>query len=163
MSVNSGEDFHMIDKLFDNPTTAFIAVATVITILILLSRLFLKRNVLLWKSTLISYTVFVIFMYAGVLYEHSSFGETPLYEIPFRTLAMILLAPGMLIYAFFPGAIKMCPSNFDEFAIDTIGFLFYAVVIWGIMKLIKRRKETKATEKKQDNKLEKQTPTEPKT
>jgi hypothetical protein len=42
----------------------------------------------------------------------------------------------------------MCPSLFDEFATYTIGFLFYAIAIWGIMKFIKRGKETKVAEDK---------------
>ena len=93
-----------------------------------------------------------------VLYEHSPLGDTPFYEMVFYILAGILLTPAMLIYGLFPGTIKMCPSSFDEFATYTIGFLFYAIVIWGIMKFIKQRKGTKATEKKQDDNLKKQTP-----
>jgi len=140
-----------MDKvLVDNPEISFIAVATAITILILLLRLFLKRYVLLWKSTLISYIVFVIFMLMGVAYEHSPLGDTPIYRMVFNTLSAILLVPGMLIYGLIPGTIKMCPSIFDEFAILTIGFLFYATVIWGIMKIIQKNKENKAAEKKQD-------------
>jgi hypothetical protein len=99
-------------------------------------------------------------MLMGVAYEHSPLGDTPSYRMVFNTLSAILLVPGMLIYGLFPGTIKMCPSIFDEFAISTIGFLFYAIVIWGIMKLIKINKEPEAAQNKQGDNLEKQPPTE---
>jgi hypothetical protein len=138
----------MIDKLFEIPDIAFLVVATVITLSILILRLFFKSCVFLWRGTLISYIVFVIFICMGVLYEQSPLGDTHFYRMLFHTLSAILLVPAMLIYGLFPGAIKMCPSIFDEFAIYTTGFLFYAIVIWGIMKFAKRRKETKAAENK---------------
>jgi hypothetical protein len=151
----------MNNMLIDNPEISFIIVATVITILIALSRLFLKCCPLLWKSTLISYIVFVIFMLLAQVYQHSSFAEIPLFGIPYRTLGAILMVPGMLIYGFLiPGVIKPCPSDSDEFASCVISFLFYAIVIWGIMKLIKKSKEPRTVETKQDNEAEKQTPTE---
>jgi hypothetical protein len=54
----------------------------------------------------------------------------------------------------------MCPTDSDEFWIYTCAFLFYAIVFWGIMKLIKKNKEPKAIEQKQDDNVGKQTPTE---
>jgi hypothetical protein len=152
----------MNDKLFDfsNTDIAFFEVSTVITILFVLSRLFLKFRVLLWKGTLISYIVFVIFMLLAQVYQHSSFAEMPLFAIPYRTLGAILVVPGMLIYGLIPGKVKMCPTDSDEFWIYTCAFLFYAIVFWGIMKLIKKNKEPKAIEQKQDDNVGKQTPTE---
>lgn len=91
----------------------------------------------------------------GTLWEHSSIR---FFDIVFNILGPLLLVPGMLIYSLFPGTVKMCPAEFDVFAWHTIGFLFYAIVIWGIMKVIKQRKATKATAKKQDDSLEKQIP-----
>jgi hypothetical protein len=84
--------------------------------------------------------------------------ETPLFEIPYQIFGAMLIVPGMLMYGLIPGRVKPCPSNFDVFAFYTIAFLFYAIVIWGIMKVIKQRKEIKTAEKKQDNNVEKQTP-----
>lgn len=147
----------MFDKLFDDPETAFLVVATVITILILLLRLFLKSCVLLWKSSLISYVVFLILIFMGILYEHSYLGDNHFYRMGFDILSMILLTPSMLIYGILTMA-KMCPSNMDVFAWHTIGYLFYTLVILGIMKVVKQRKEMKATAKKQDDSLEKQIP-----
>jgi hypothetical protein len=155
----------MNDKLFDfnNPYTAFLVVSTAITILLVLSRLFLKFHVLLWKGTLISYIVFVVFLLMGVAYEHTPLGDTPFYRGVFNVLSAILLVPGLLIYGLIPGVIKPCPSDFDVFGWHLAGFLFYAIVIWGIMKAIKINKEPVASEKKQDDNVEKQTPTETKT
>jgi hypothetical protein len=150
----------MDDELFINPYAAFLVVATAITILILLLRLFFKRCVLLWKSALISYIVFVVFLLMGVAYENTSLGDTLLYRLAFNAFSVILLAPGLLIYGLIPGFIKPCPSDFDVFSWHTIAFLFYAIVIWGIMKLIKKSKEPKAIAEKQDDTLEKQTPKE---
>ena len=90
----------------------------------------------------------------------SEHAPTHLFKTIYYIFGPLLLVPGGLIYAFVPGAIKMCPSDFDFFAILTIGFIFYAIVIWGIMKLVKKSKETKATAMKQGDTLEKQTPTE---
>jgi hypothetical protein len=150
----------MIYKLFDNPYTGFLVVATVITVLVLLPRLLLKRCVLLWKSTLISYVIYVAFatfMYIGESWQmKSEHAPTHLFGKIYYILGPLLLIPGMLIYGLVPGAIKMCPSNFDEFGVLTCAFLFYAIVIWGIMKVIKQRKEMKTVEKKQGDNAEKQ-------
>jgi hypothetical protein len=151
----------MMDKLFDNPDIASLVVVTTMLIVVWLVKWRFKAYVLLWRGTLISYMVFITFILMGVVYEHCHIG--PFYRILFHTVSAVLLIPSALIYSFFPGAIKMCPSNFDEVALNTISFLFYSFIFLGIMKVIKRRKETKAAEKKQDNKLEKQTPTEPET
>jgi len=138
----------MIEKLFYNPYTGFLVVATGITITILLLRLLLKFRVLLWKSTLISYIVFAAFatfMYVDSIRGH---GLSPFWYTVFKILGPLLLVPGMLIYGLIPGVIKPCPSDTDVLGWLTFGFLFYAVVIWGIMKIIKQRKETKAAVKK---------------
>jgi hypothetical protein len=152
--------FHkLLHKLFDDPYTAFIVVSTAITISLVLSRLFLKFRVLLWKSTLISYLAFVIFMLLEPIHYHSLL-KTPLFNIPYDILGATLMIPGMLIQGLIFG-VGPCPIGDNaEFYILTFAFLFYAVVIWGIMIFIKKSKELVATEKKQDDNVEKQTPTE---
>jgi hypothetical protein len=150
----------MNDKLFDfnNPYTAFIVVAAAITITILLLRLIFDYCVLLWKSTLISYIVyfaFAIFIYVGNIRD-----ATPFEITVFKILGPLLLFPGLLIYGLIPGIIKPCSSDTDILGWLTCGFLFYTIVIWGIMKLVKKSKEPVASEKKQDDNIEKQTPTE---
>jgi uncharacterized protein YacL len=148
----------MKNMLIDNPEISFIIVATAITILLVLLRVIFKFCVLLWKSTLISYIVFVIFMLMVPIYEHSLL-KTPLFKVLYHILGATLIVPGMLIYALIPGAINPCPSDSDEFVSYIISFIFYAIVIWGIMIFIKKSKELVATEKKQDDNMEEQTPT----
>jgi hypothetical protein len=146
----------MINKLFENEYVAFIVVATAITILILFSKLRLKRLVLLWKSVLFPYIIFLIF--AALMAIGSD-------EIPFLCYLLIiftfiLLTPGLLIQASIFGGGPCLSGNHVEFNILTFAFLFYVIVIWGIMKLIKKSKEPITVETKQDNEAEKQTPTE---
>ena len=130
----------------NGPNFVFFFVSTTITILIFFFRLRFKQLRILWKSTLISYTIFLIF--AASLYTGGGLA----------ILGLILLPPGMLIYGMFPGAAKPCPSDFDLSVILTFSFLFYAFVILGIMKVIKKSKENKAAEIKQDDNLDKQPP-----
>jgi hypothetical protein len=145
----------MNDKLlgFNDPYTIFIYVAAAITILILLLRLFFDCCTLLWKSILISYIVFITLILSSSILEHNHIGIV-------SALSAILLIPGMLIYGLIPGVTKPCPSDFDVFWWHLIAFIFYAIVIWGIMKAFKINKELNAPEKKQDDNVEKQTPTE---
>jgi hypothetical protein len=149
-------------KLYDlhNPYTAFLVVATVIIILV---RLFLKRSVILRKSTLISYIIYVAFTtfwYISISWYTEQETLTNLFETISYLLGPLLVIPGMLIYGLIPGVIKPCPSDTDVFGWFTFGFLFYAIVIWGIMKFRKIGKESKTAGKKQDDNAEKQTPTE---
>lgn len=147
----------MFDKLLDNPDIAFVVVSTTVTILILLVRLRIKVLALLCKSSLITYVVFLILIFMGILYEHLYLGDNYFYRFVFHTLSMILLTPSVLIYGILTMA-KMCPSNEDEFAWYIIGYLFYMFVILGIMKVRKIIREDKVSQKKQDDILEKQTP-----
>ena len=93
----------MINKLFENEYAAFLVVATVITILILLSRLLLKRCVLLWKSTLISYIIFLILVSFMCISEYwqmkSEHAPTHLFGTIYLILGPLLLVPGVLIQA----------------------------------------------------------------
>jgi hypothetical protein len=148
----------MTDKLldFNNPYTAFIAVSTAITILFVLARLVLKLRLLLWKGTLISFIIFIIFLIMGVAYEHSPLGDTPIYRMVFNTLSAILLVPGLLIYSLIPGVIKPCPSDFDVFGWHLAAFIFYAIVFWGVVKAIKVNKELNAYGKNTDNNIAKE-------
>ncbi len=142
-----------LHKLLNDPDTAFVVVGAAITIFILLLKWLPNYCVILWKSTLISYIIFIIFMLLGQVYQHSSFAEIPLFGVPYRTFGAILVVPGMLIYGLIPGAINMCPSDFDEFGTLTCAFLFYAIVLWGVMKAIKINKEVNAAGKKQDDNM----------
>jgi hypothetical protein len=139
----------------DNPYTAFIVVSTAITVLFVLLRLIFKLRILLWKSTLISYIIFFVFTLMSIAYEHSQVSERA-----FQILYVIMLAPGMIIQALFFGGGPCLSGNHVEFNILTFAFLFYTIVIWGIMRLIKKSKEPVAAENKQDDNVEKQTPTE---
>jgi hypothetical protein len=141
--------FDMIDKLFENEYIAFLVVSTVITTMMLLLKLCFKFRVLLWKSTLISYIIFFILTLWSIAYEGS-----------FPILCIIILAPGTIIQAMFFGGGPCLSGNHVLFNIFTFAFLFYAIVIWGIMIFIKKSKELVATEKKQDDNVEKQTTTE---
>jgi hypothetical protein len=153
-------------KLYDlhNPYTAFIVVATVITISIAILRFIFKRCVLLWKSTLMSYIMSVIcttFWYIGVSWMIGKEGTlADLFSIIYGILLLLLAIPGMFIYGLIPGVIKPCPSDTDLFGWFTFGFLFYILVFWGRNKFRKYREEMKAAVKKQINEAEKQTPME---
>jgi membrane-bound ClpP family serine protease len=122
----------------------FFFVSTTITILIFFFRLRFKRLQILWNIALILYIIFLIF--AASLCTGGGLS----------IFGLILLPPGMLIYGMFPGAAKPCPSDFDVSAILTISFLFYTFVFWGILSVIKKSKENKAAEIKQDDNVEKQ-------
>ena len=145
----------MANGLFDSESLAFIVIATAITLLLVLLRVIFKFRVLLWKSTLISYIVFFIFTLMSIAYEHSQASEGS-----FQILGMILLVPGVLIQALIFGGGPCLSGNHVLFNIFTFAFLFYAIVIWGILIFIKKSKEPVAVEKKQDNNLERQIPTE---
>jgi hypothetical protein len=145
----------MINKLFENEYAAFLIVSTLITTTMLLLKLRFKFLILLCKSTLISYIVFFIFTLMSIAYEHSQASEGS-----FQILGMILLVPGVLIQASIFGGGPCLSGNHVLFNILTFAFLFYAVLIWGIMKFIKCCKDSLAPEQKQDYNMEKQTPTE---
>jgi hypothetical protein len=148
-----------LHKLLNDPDTAFVVVGAAITIFIMLLRWLPGYCKLLWKSTLVSYIIFIIFMLLEPIHYHSLL-ETPLFNIPYHILGATLMIPGMLIQGLIFG-VGPCPIGDNaEFYILIFAFLFYAVVIWGIMKLIKKSKEPITVETKQDNEVEKQTPTE---
>jgi hypothetical protein len=150
----------MINKLFENEYAAFIVVATAITILILFSKLRFKRLVLLWKSILITYLVFLVFATLMAIGDEKLTDRIHFMVYPLMIFMFILLTPGMLIQALIFGGGPCLSGNHTLFNIVTIAFLFYAIVIWGIMKLISKSKEPNVAENKQDNEVEKQTPTE---
>jgi hypothetical protein len=146
------------------PIIAFIAVATIIMILIFLSR---KRCMLLWKSTLMSFIFSLpgpILWYIGMSLQIEKEGiSADFLFIIFNLLFILLVIPGMFIYGLIPRVIKPCPSDLDLFGWLTFGFLFYVLVFWGRNKFRKYREEMKVAEKTQNDNMEKQTPTETKT
>ena len=140
----------MINKLFENEYAAFLVVATAITILIFFSKLRFKRLVLLWKSTLISYIIFLILVSFMCISEYwqmkSEHAPTHLFGTIYLILGPLLLTPGILIQALIFGGGPCLSGNHVLFNIFTIAFLFYSMVIWGIMKIRKQLKEPKVTE-----------------
>ena len=140
----------MINKLFENKYAAFLVVATAITILIFFSKLRFKRLVLLWKSTLISYIIFLILVSFMCISEYwqmkSEHAPTHLFGTIYLILGPLLLTPGILIQALIFGGGPCLSGNHVLFNIFTIAFLFYSMVIWGIMKIRKQLKEPKVTE-----------------
>jgi hypothetical protein len=151
----------MSNIFYDHPNIAFIIVATAITLPLVLLRLVFKFRLLLWKSTLISYILFVIFMLIAPIYEHDLL-KTPFSDI-YRIYGAVLIIPGMLIQGLIFG-VGPCPiGDYAEFVIDIAAFIFYAIVIWGIMKIIKINKEPQAIEQKQDDNMKQQTSSETET
>jgi len=149
----------MLGNSFGSFEIAFVTITTLITIVILLLRLVFKKCVFLWKSTLISYISFIILMLTRVACEHFRSGMVAfLSEMLCYIFSIILVMPASLVYSLFLSGIRTCPSAFDIFIMHTIGFLFYMIVIWGILKFIIIYKEPKAAEQKQGDNLENQTP-----
>jgi hypothetical protein len=154
----------MINKLFENEYAAFLIVSTVITTTMLLLKLRFKFLTLLWKSTLISYIIFLILVSFMCISEYwqmkSEHAPTHLFGTIYLILGPLLLTPGILIQALIFGGGPCLSGNHVLFNIFTFAFLFYTVVIWGIMEFIKCCKDSLAPEQKQDGNMEKQTPTE---
>ena len=109
---------------------------------------------------MISYIVFLIFTVLMYIGDDKLNNMIPYTGFILMGFSFILLTPGLLIYGLIPGVIKPCPSDNDVLGWFTCGFLFYSIVIWGILKLIKKSEKSRTIEIKQNNEAEKQTPTE---
>jgi hypothetical protein len=72
--------------------------------------------------------------------------------------SFILLTPGLLIQASIFGGGPCLSGNHIEFNLITFAFLVYCIVIWGIMKLVKKNKQPVIIENKQNNDAKKQSP-----
>jgi hypothetical protein len=134
----------------------FLIVATLTTTAILFLRFYFKKCVFLWKSTLIVYISFLILTLISIAYENFPFRDGTLSRMLFQCFYIILVIPSWLIYCLIPP--KRYPSAFDIFIMTTIGFLFYMIVIWGILKIRKIMKENKAAGIKPIDDTAKQTP-----
>jgi ankyrin repeat protein len=123
-------------KFLENPNMFSLVILTMVLIATGLLRLLFKYFKLLWRSSLIAYVIFSVYL---VLVDSPHLLDNAIIHT-IVTIFSVLLTPAIIAVAMFK-RMGPCPTNSDEIAMFITGYAFITVVILGIMKLIKWRKK----------------------